>query len=273
MLKRSTRIETSIETITPELAKTYLERNVNNRNVNKDRVAIYARDIQSGNWTPGSTVGFFDNGDLADGQHRLMAVVAANAPAVFVVIRNLPCESKLNHNIGMVQTAANSIKMFSGQNEIYGVAVTKASSYVRTLVEVEVSQAAASMSPSELIAKMDSVSDAISFIAPYVRKKHKGISASAVWAAIIPAVYTVERSKLAAFCEVFTGRRNAVDACESMVMRFATLMIMTTHIGFAARLEVFGKTQRCIKAFVDGQSLTRFYAADEIIYSARSKLV
>lgn len=272
MLKRFTQIESSVETITPEAAKKYLERNVNNRNVNKDRVAIYARDILAGNWTGGSSIGFFENGDLADGQHRLQAVVSANVPAVFVVIRNLPYESKLNHNGGMVQTAANSIKMYSGQNELYGVRVPQASSFVRTLIEVEVSQSAASMSPSELITKMESVADALSFVAPYVRRKHKGISASAVWAAIIPAVYVVDKAKLATFCEVFTGKRNAIDACESMAMRFATVMVTTNQIGFASRLEVFMKTQRCIKAFMEGQSLTRFYAGDGFVYSAKERL-
>lgn len=272
MLKRFSKIETSVETITPEVAKAYLERNVNNRNVNKDRVAIYARDISSGNWTSGSSIGFFENGDLADGQHRLMAVVAANVPVVFVVIRNLPYESKLNHNSGMAQTVANSIKMYSGQDEVYGVRVPQCSAFVRTLVEIEVSQKACLMSPSELIAKFDLVADALSFIAPYVRKKHKGISASAVWAAIIPAVYAVDKSKLATFCEVFTGKRNAIDACESMVMRLATVMVTTNQVGFASRLEVFMKTQRCIKAFMEGQSLTRFYAGDGIIYSAKERL-
>lgn len=272
MLKRFTKIESSVETITPEVAKKYLERNVNNRNVSKDRVAIYARDILAGNWTAGSSIGFFENGDLADGQHRLLAVVTANVPAVFVVVRNLPCESKLNHNSGMSQTVANSIKMYSGQDEVYGVRVSQSSAFVRTLVEIEVSQKACLMSPSELIAKMNLVADALSFIAPYVRRKHKGISASAVWAAIIPAFYVADKSKLATFCEVFTGKRNAIDACESMVMRFATVMITSGHVGFASRLEAFMKTQRCIKAFMEGQSLTRFYAGDGIIYSAKERL-
>lgn len=272
MLKRSASIASTVETVTPQMAKKYLERNVNNRNVSKDKVSIYAKDILAGNWTPGSSIGFFENGDLADGQHRLLAVVAADAPAVFVVIRNLPYESKLNHNIGIIQTAAASVKMFTGQNELHGVRVTQASSFVRTLIEVEVSQKSALLSPSELIAKMDLVSDALLFIAPYVRKKRKGIAASAVWAAIIPAVYSVDNLKLAAFCEVFTGKRNATDACESMVMRFAQLMITTNQIGFASRVEVFMKTQRCVKAFMDGQSLIRFQAGEGVIYSGRERL-
>lgn len=272
MLKRSASIASTVETVTPQMAKKYLERNVNNRNVSKDKVSIYAKDILAGNWTPGSSIGFFENGDLADGQHRLLAVVAANTSAVFVVIRNLPYESKLNHNIGIIQTAAASVKMYTGQNELHGVRVTQASSFVRTLIEVEVSQKSALLSPSELIAKMNLVSDALLFIAPYVRKKRKGIAASAVWAAIIPAVYSVDNSKLAAFCEVFTGKRNATDACESMVMRFAQLMITTNQIGFASRVEVFMKTQRCVKAFMDGQSLIRFQAGEGVIYSGRERL-
>jgi len=272
MLKRFTNIGASIETVDVETAKQYLERNHGNRSINKHRVDNYARDMQAGHWTPGSSIGFFENGELADGQHRLLAVVQSGVPTNFVVIRNLPFESKLNHNTGMVQTACASVKMTTGSNMVHGVRVNQASSFVRTIIEIEVGVKAALLTPSELIEKFDLVSDALSFIAPYVNSKRKGISAAAIWAAIIAAAYVSDKQKMSAFCEVFTGKRNAVNACESMVMRFAQVMITTNQVGHSARLEVWLKTQRCIKAFMDGQSLTKFYANEGTVYSLRERL-
>ena len=75
MNKAFTGVVSTVETITPQLAKAYLEKNKDNRKTSRHRIGIYSRDMRSGKWTPGSPISFFDNGDLADGQHRLLAVV------------------------------------------------------------------------------------------------------------------------------------------------------------------------------------------------------
>lgn len=272
MNKAFTGVVSTVETVTPQLAKAYLERNKNNRKTSRHRIGLYSRDMRSGKWTPGSPISFFENGDLADGQHRLLAVVEADVPVVFVVVRNLPLESRLIHNSGMVQTAAANIQMYTGSNHIYGVLVHRSTAFVRTLIEVENSKDASVLSPAELVEKLACVSEAMEFIAPYVNRKRKGISAAAAWAAIIAAFYFVDKNRLAVFCDIFTGKRNAEDSCEAMVMRFAQLMTVTDHAGAGTRRDVFMKTQRCIKAFLDNQSLTKFYTSEGVIYSAKERL-
>lgn len=272
MNKAFTGVVSTVETITPQLAKAYLEKNKDNRKTSRHRIGIYSRDMRSGKWTPGSPISFFDNGDLADGQHRLLAVVEADVPVVFVVVRNLPIESRLVHNSGMVQTAAANIQMYTGSNHIHGVLVHKATAFVRTLIEVENSKDASVLSASELVEKIDCVSESLEFVAPYVARKRKGISAAAIWAAVMAAFYVVDKNRLLVFCDVFAGKRNAVDSCEAMVMRLAQIMTVTDHAGAGTRQDVFMKTQRCIKAFLDNQSLTKFYTSEGVIYSAKERL-
>lgn len=89
-------ILTRIETITPEKAKKYLEHNCINRKPNKSRVSQYATDMRNGKWQlNGETIIFDEDGMLKNGQHRLMAVVEADIPVQFLVVRGVPRDSSL----------------------------------------------------------------------------------------------------------------------------------------------------------------------------------
>lgn len=72
---------------TPAVATQLLSRNNLNRPVNADRVASYARDIQSGNWKrTGDTIKISIQGRVLDGQHRLHAVVMAGASVYMLCV-------------------------------------------------------------------------------------------------------------------------------------------------------------------------------------------
>lgn len=84
-----------IETIllTPAKAAELLKRNTNNRNVKKERVLMYAHEIANDNWTlNGESIKISSNGEVLDGQHRIMAVIKANKPIKTVFISDLQKE-------------------------------------------------------------------------------------------------------------------------------------------------------------------------------------
>jgi hypothetical protein len=85
------KITHSIEWITPEQAKSWLKNdNVeNNRNISSTRVARYALDIAEGKWCISQPLIFSDGLELIDGQHGLAAVVKANKPTQFLIIRGV----------------------------------------------------------------------------------------------------------------------------------------------------------------------------------------
>lgn len=88
-------VEVSVQTITPEDAKVLLQTNVNNRNLSRRRVEMYANDIRRGMWKlTGDSIKLAKNpktGEvrLIDGQHRLHAIVAAGVPVQTVVATGL----------------------------------------------------------------------------------------------------------------------------------------------------------------------------------------
>lgn len=85
-------VRCGFELITPEIAKNYLECNVNNyRTISRYTVAGYRNDILNGSWDiNGEPIVFDEHGNLSNGQHRLTAVVQAGKPIITMVIHNLP---------------------------------------------------------------------------------------------------------------------------------------------------------------------------------------
>lgn len=78
--------------ITPAMAKKWLEEsNTNNRNLSKALVNKLANDILTGEWKHEHHQGiaFYKDGILADGQHRLSAIVKANRGVWMLVSKDL----------------------------------------------------------------------------------------------------------------------------------------------------------------------------------------
>ena len=81
----------TVETITPDIARDYLEQNVsNNRNISDRHVAALARDIKAGRYAQnGETLKFSPEGELLDGQHRLWGCIVADKPFTTAVVRGV----------------------------------------------------------------------------------------------------------------------------------------------------------------------------------------
>lgn len=120
------------ETITPELAETYLGKNTDNRNVRKSQVAKLARDIKSGNYlVTGDSIRFDWNGVLVDGQHRLLAIIAAGQPVTTLVIRDLNPRVRDVIDAGAKRSAADAL----GFNDVSAYATTIAAA-IRLIIGV-----------------------------------------------------------------------------------------------------------------------------------------
>lgn len=108
------------EVITPEIAKEYLEHNVLNRKVRPDVVKRYASDMRRGNWqlTP-QGISFYENGSLADGQHRLLAVIESGCTAEIWVTYEVPNECTIQDR-GAKRDTSDILRL----NKISSVAAT-----------------------------------------------------------------------------------------------------------------------------------------------------
>lgn len=123
-------ITTSIEAITPQLAKEYLDRNkANYRSLAPALVARYAEEMATGEWIEGTgSIDFATSGMLCDGQHRLAAVVASNRTQNFVVRRNVPPAVVERTDLGKKRTLGDILRARGevNYNQLAGAAMLMA---------------------------------------------------------------------------------------------------------------------------------------------------
>jgi hypothetical protein len=92
----------TVERITPAKAEKMLNANTCNRKLRPGVVERYAADMQAGNWTQCLVpISFYEDGEVADGQHRLWAIVEAGVPVDFFVVRDVAREAGLNIDTGL----------------------------------------------------------------------------------------------------------------------------------------------------------------------------
>lgn len=95
----------NIYDITPAEAARWLKKNKNNRPIRKERVHAYAADMKHGNWNLNTDpISFDSDGNLLNGQHRLSAVIEADATIQMLVAKNVDPQTVFD------QGATRSIK-------------------------------------------------------------------------------------------------------------------------------------------------------------------
>lgn len=111
------KITAKVETITPDIAKTMLGENVNNRRISRDNVNMFAREMRNGEWRfNGEAIKFGKDGCLLDGQHRLLAVIAADKPLTTLVIRGLEDETQQTMDSGKTRTLGDVLTLRGEKN-------------------------------------------------------------------------------------------------------------------------------------------------------------
>lgn len=104
------------EIITPEQAIDLLGYNSQNRNVRPDVVNRYARDMLANEWTPDSVIKIDEKGILVDGQHRLFAVIEADIPMTFIIVRDVTEEARWTVDTGLKRSFHDMLSMQGERN-------------------------------------------------------------------------------------------------------------------------------------------------------------
>jgi len=105
-------IRIEIVLVTPEIAEAWLGKNTANRNINRQNIDKYARDMKAGKWRlNGETVIFADNGRLLDGQNRMHAIIKAGVPVQMLVVGNIPSDAMSSIGTGKSRNFANVLQI------------------------------------------------------------------------------------------------------------------------------------------------------------------
>ena len=101
-------VTADVEVITPAIARRMLEGNLVNRELRKQRVDSYARQMSLGRWRlTGETIIFGPDGQLLQGQHRLHGCIQSGVSFVTIVVRGVDPEAMRVIDTGMPRNAAD----------------------------------------------------------------------------------------------------------------------------------------------------------------------
>lgn len=128
-------LETTVETVTPEIAKEWLKKAEDdpNRPPNPRTIRNYARDMAAGAWLlDGGAIKFGTNGALLDGKQRMKAVIDSGATITTCVMRGLDPPSQSVMDTGRKRSAADDLAIRGETNTTMLAAVVKLSLGVDT---------------------------------------------------------------------------------------------------------------------------------------------
>lgn len=138
--------------VTPEIAQHWLDTyNTNNyRTILIHHARSLAREINDGRWVlTHQGIGFAKDMTLLDGQHRLMAIVLANQPAVLNVVVNLDVKARDVIDVGARRRTQDVLLA----NGFHNTAILAGA--LRLLVTRDNNNSAVKMSPVEMVDMTD----------------------------------------------------------------------------------------------------------------------
>lgn len=110
-------MRTSVQRVTPDMARVMLGTNTSNRRLRKHRVLQYAEQMKRGQWqTTGEAIKFAHDGTLIDGQHRLHAIIESNIPIDMLIVQDLDFSTFKVIDSGMTRRPADSLHVLGVTN-------------------------------------------------------------------------------------------------------------------------------------------------------------
>ena len=103
--------------VTPELAAKWLNHNTNNRRIRRSFVDELVKKIQNNQWVENTPdhIAFYDDGALANGQHRLTAIAEAGVPVYTKIEYDIPRNAAICIDAGKKRTFSDNVQIVLGE--------------------------------------------------------------------------------------------------------------------------------------------------------------
>lgn len=233
--------------VTPEMASQLLLQNTGNRTVRANVVSRYSDDMKNGSWgLSHQGIAVDVNGNLIDGQHRLLAVVKSGAAVPMLVTTGLQPEIFEVIDKLSARSDADSLRMRQKNVEVF-----------KMLASVHTGKTKPSLSAlKECITAFSPTYEALSFSSCNTKTFS---SASVRTAAIIAATEKPDNTEVIAksYSDMLHGNMDGLSISFRSLVRSVYNGTVKTTGGGAARTEMM---QRFFTAFcMDNTELTKIY--------------
>jgi hypothetical protein len=129
-------ITSNLKTITPQIAADILKNNIFNRKVNKSRVSYYADLMKRGLWhLNGESIIISKDGVLLNGQHRLLAIIQADANIQTILVSGVDQNAFSTLDQGLSRTAAQVFDISNVKN--YALVASIVNKHIKAQVSLK----------------------------------------------------------------------------------------------------------------------------------------
>ena len=239
--------------VTPEMAKQWLDQNTFNRPISHGRVSRYASDMANGYWKLNHQgIGFDNQGVLADGQHRLKAVIQCGKSIKMMVTWGV---DRQGIDELRPRTSHDVIK-FGKLSDWVTKRHLEIASHMKRFFDSS-NSSNAMFSTSDQLEFAEKHKDAICFSQSLFTTNRRGISTALVRAVIAVSYYRHEKRKLEDFVDkLYSGVVNGTK--ESSVVRAREMLLDgRSQTGSVERLKTVKKLCRAVDAFCNNQPLSK----------------
>jgi hypothetical protein len=118
-MKSTDKVRAEFVLVTPDMAREFIDKNVgNNRKVRATCMQKYLTRMQHGKWCEcnGETLKFNRDGNLIDGQHRLLALIQYNKPLWFLLAYNCSLDAFATVDDGTNRKGADILSIDGAEN-------------------------------------------------------------------------------------------------------------------------------------------------------------
>lgn len=257
-----------VVTVTPEMAKAWLEKNQSNRPIRTRVVDALVRDIQNGNFRlTHQGIAFDEDGNLLDGQHRLTAVALSGVPTMMTVTHGLRAEDMQFIDIGIKRTFADTVTI-SGEGDDYPAMRNNGMILaVRNLIQLGYK--------TSIIPTNSEIKKVFFALAPYIRVAYKCMSSRGggpgpATAAVIAALINQEPEEdVYDFCTVFvkgdSSKCTDKNFSAAFVWQKQLMEAKMKHTTFA-KIKLYNGTQNAIFQFIHSENTTLIRQTKELRY-------
>jgi hypothetical protein len=247
-------MNTFVLEVTPNIARDWLKSNTENRSIKSSKVDQYARDILSGNWqVTHQGIAFYNDGTLADGQHRLHAIIQSNTPIKTLVTMNLPKSTMSVLDVGKMREAHDIAKLGSYPNWINPNTIA----IVRALIG-KLQNSKVTVSFAEILSYCTKYQRSIEFVNSIMSSKKKAVTSAIVGASYVCALEAgCSPDKIKRFAEImYNGEINGPHENAAIRLRETLISNPNCWVG-TEKFETAKKVHKCLHNFCNKTQMER----------------
>lgn len=252
--------------VTPEMAQAWLDgANTSNRSVSHHTVSRYAADMVAGCWrdTHQNAIAFYDDGVLADGQHRLSAVVKSGVTVPMYVALGLDRNTASAIDQGRSRKMSDVMSIMGILNNGKYQSATVAMMNVIRRAEGYTNGNPTAHQMARAIARMR---DGIDFAHECLTPAQGRIQGSILRAALATAYYFVDKKTVSVFAEVMCSGLPNKDIDVTVITLRNRMLVGKSINGSGERVDAYKMCLRFVRAYSQGKILTMAKSGAELAF-------